>query len=272
MSRAAHFTFSRLPAAQQATVTQQVLAALAAHGLDPSPAADTARACLRAAEVLRAQELSWANQRRGGASRAVAEAPSGAPELGALDGAVDGLLGRLYRKLEGDVLGYGRDAPEGEQAERLLNALFPSGLAAHVQAPYMSQVQENARVVATLESSAWAAEVADLRLAPLRAPLRAAVEAFDAAYRASLAAPEAGPSFDDLRSGAAEAHEGMLLLYMRLSLEIEARPELHSALLGPLLLAWEQNRRRRSHHRSGSADAEGLAEAGAAEGASTVGG
>ena len=272
MSRAAHFTFSRLPAAHQATVVQQVLAALAAHGLDPSPAADSARACLRAAEVLRALELSWSSQRRGGASRAVAEAPSGAPELTALDLTVDGLLARLYRKLEGDVLFFGRDAPAGEQAERLLNALFPSGLAAHVQAPWMTQVQENARVVATLDSAAWAAEVAALGLAPLRTPLRAAVDTFDGAFRASRATPEAGPSFDDLRAGAAEAHEGMLLLYIRLSLEVEARPELHSALVAPLLLAWEQNRRRRSHHRSGSAEAEGLAEGTNAEGASTVGG
>ena len=256
MSIAAHFTFSRMPTAHQATALQQILAALAAHGLEASATADAARACLRAAEALRAQELSWANARRGGASRAVAEAPRAQPELTALDTTVDSLLGRLFRKLEGDAILFGRDEAQGELAERLLNALFPGGLAAHVHAPWMTQVQENARVVAALESSAWAPEVATLGLGPLLPSLRAAVDAFDVAFRASLAAAEVGPTYEGLRAGAAQAHEGLLMLFMRLNIEVEARPELHAPLLMPLLSAWDQARRSRAR-RSASPEAEG---------------
>lgn len=256
MSNAAHFTFPRMPSAHQATALQQILAGLAAHGLEGSAAADAARACLRVAEALRAQELSWAHNRRGGASRAVAEAPRGQPELAALDTAVDNLLGRLFRKLEGDVIFFGRDGAQGEQAERLLNALFPSGLAAHVHAPWMTQVQENARVLAALESSAWAPEVSALSVGPLLPALRAAVEAFDVAFRASLAAADPGPTYDELRAGAAQAHEGLLMLFMRLSVEAEARPELHGPLLSPLLSAWDAVRRSRSARRTTSPEAE----------------
>lgn len=259
MSRAAHFTFTRLPAAQQQTAVQQVLTALEAHGLGTIPAADQARRVLRAAALLQEQEAAWAVARRGGASKTVASAPRAEPELFALDATVDNLLGRLYRKLEADIIFFGRGSAEGEPLERLLNGLFPAGLVAHVHAPWMAQVASNRRLLELLGGPTYAAEVAAAGIGPLIPPLTAAIDQFEAAFRATLTPAPSAPTWADLLEAGAEAHEGLLLLYMHLELLVDATPTLHSDALAPLLRAWEASRARR--RRSDGPDAPGDDEA-----------
>ncbi|MBL8615513.1 MAG: hypothetical protein JNM72_07885 [Deltaproteobacteria bacterium] len=257
MSRAAHFTFPRMPTADQTTVVQQVLTGLEAHGLGATPAADQARRVLRAAALLHEQEAAWSLHRRGGASKAVASAPRGGPELNVLDTAVDNLLGRLYRKLEADIIFFERGSAEGAPLERLLDALFPHGLVDHVRLRWMAQVAANRRLVEVLTGPTYAAEVAAAGLRPLIAPLTAAVDRFEEGFRSTLTPGSTAPTWADLLEGSAEAHEGLLLLYMHLELLVDASPLLYGDVLAPLLTAWEASRTRRRRSTSeASAEAE----------------
>jgi hypothetical protein len=91
-------------------------------------------------------------------------APQYVPEAKQVDTLVDVALGALRDSLEADV----RDAAPGdvlsEKAAKLSQVVFPNGLAAVTNAPFVEQLAEVQRILQCLQSAEWAPVVSDLGL------------------------------------------------------------------------------------------------------------
>lgn len=101
------------------------------------------------------KEAVWSNDKT---------APQYAPEAKQVDTLVDIALGALRDSLEADA----RDAAPGdvlsEKAAKLSQVLFPNGLAAVTNAPFVEQLAEVQRILQCLQSAEWAPVVNDLGL------------------------------------------------------------------------------------------------------------
>jgi hypothetical protein len=205
--------------------------------------AAAARQALDRATATRALERAYEAQRDGSRGAALASAAAPAADLMALDTAVDGVLTRMYKKLEADVLFWGPDSAEGGAAARLIDACFPQGLGELTKAPWLEQAGENRRVADLLTAPEWESDVRATGLGAALSPLLTAVEAFDKAFRARSSAPAPAVSWGDVRAAQAACHEELHELCATLTHETRGDAAARSTLLGGFLQRWAQSKR-----------------------------
>lgn len=101
------------------------------------------------------KEAKWSNDK---------SASQYAPEAKQTDIVMDVALGALRDSLEADARDAAPGDALGEAAAKLLHILFPQGLAAVTNAPFVDQLAEVQRIIACLQSAEWASVVNDLSL------------------------------------------------------------------------------------------------------------
>lgn len=85
------------------------------------------------------------------------------PKAAALDPSVDDLLGAIYRIADATIRGFPASHPAVAAAKRLIQAMFPLGLAQVVNAPFVQEAAEVGRILRKLRGER-AADVALLHL------------------------------------------------------------------------------------------------------------
>ncbi|MBK9263679.1 MAG: hypothetical protein IPM54_28235 [Polyangiaceae bacterium] len=159
-----------------------------------------------------------------------------APEAKQVDILVDVALGALRDSLDADA----RDAAPGDAvgaaAAKLLQTLFPKGLNAVTNAPFVEQLAEVQRIIACLQSPEWTAIVNDLGLGRRVARL---VE-LEKRYADAIAqSPKGNTTFGDVKDARTKGQQLMLqAVAMILGLhpsDSEADLAARGKLLGPIL-------------------------------------
>lgn len=184
------------------------------------------------------KEALWSNDK---------SASQYAPEAKQIDIVMDVALGALRDSLEAD----GRDAAPGdvlgEAATKLLYVLFPQGLAAVTNAPFVDQLAEVQRIIACLQSAECASVVSDLGLGRRLARL---VE-LEKRYALAIAQTTKTISFAEVKDARTKGQQLMLqAVAMILGLypsESDTDTAARAKLLGPVL---RQNELIRAYMRS----------------------
>ncbi len=101
------------------------------------------------------KEALWANDK---------SASQYAPEAKQIDIVMDVALGALRDSVEADARDAAAGDVLGEAATKLLHVLFPQGLAAVTNAPFVDQLAEVQRIIASLQSPEWSSTANDLGL------------------------------------------------------------------------------------------------------------
>lgn len=170
-----------------------------------------------------------------------------APEAKQVDMLMDVALGALRDSLDADA----RDAAPGdmlgEKAAKLLQLLFPNGLAAVTQLPFVEQLAAVQHIVQCLQSSEWAPVVNDLGLGRRVARL---ID-LEKRYSAAIALTTKSISFGEVKEARTKGQEMLLqAVAMILGLfpsESAADQAGRVKLLGPIL---RQNEAIRTYLRS----------------------
>ncbi len=184
------------------------------------------------------KEAQWSNDK---------SASQYAPEAKQIDIVMDVALGALRDSLEADA----RDAAPGdvlgEAAAKLLHVLFPQGLAAVTNAPFVDQLADVQRIITCLQSAEWTSVVNDLGLGRRITRL---VD-LEKRYAAAIALATKTISFAEVKDARSKGQHLMLqAVAMILGLypsDSDADTAARAKLLGPVL---RQNELIRAYMRS----------------------
>lgn len=184
------------------------------------------------------KEAQWSNDK---------SASQYAPEAKQIDIVMDVALGALRDSLEADARDAAPGDALGEAAAKLLQTLFPKGLAAVTNAPFVEQLAEVQRIIACLQSAEWTSVVNDLGLGRRLARL---VE-LEKRYAAAIGLATKNISFADVKDARTQGQQLMLqAVAMILGLYpsgSDADTAARAKLLGPVL---RQNELIRAYMRS----------------------
>ena len=178
------------------------------------------------AEARRRPTTGWEEAAAEGKERAAAR------RLLALDGASDAAVSGLFHHWRA---AQDEGGPAGAAAGRLIDALFPAGLAAHIGAPPEHQSAHNVALVRALVSRAFAADLAATTSGSAIAQVFSTAEALadgvqvERARRAALTADA-----DRLRSARAALHAALCELLVQLLAHTAGDPAARRRLVGPL--------------------------------------
>lgn len=128
----------------------------------------------------------------------------GSGEARELDHAIDECLGGVFRGLEA-LAGISR-SPFAEAARRALEAAFPSGLRAHVNAPWTEQAYLNERAIKALRAPEHEGIVSKLGIVELIDAIAPKVERFSVLVAASVPVTGAAVSAAEDRAEQATLH------------------------------------------------------------------
>ena len=191
---------------------------------------------LQRVEAVAALELEAEARQRPttGWEEAAAEAKerAAARRLLALDGASDAAVSGLFHHWRA---AQDEGGPAGAAAGRLLDALFPAGLAAHIGAPPEHQSAHNVALVRALVSRTFAADLAATTSGSAIAQVFSTAEALadgvqvERTRRAALTADA-----DRLRAAHAALHAALCELLVQLLAHTAGDPAARRRLVGPL--------------------------------------
>ncbi len=174
------------------------------QALDPGDMVEIQRLLTEAiasTERWRQIEAGWALQsapRRQGAEGGVSKT---------IDVLIDGCLGGFDDTFTGTARSLGADHPKAKAALRLQRAMFPLGLAAVVQLPFVEEVETITEILKALEQEAPKADVILLHMEDNVERLRA----LNAQYRAALEAEAPREIlFKEVTQAAGDSHAQML--------------------------------------------------------------
>ena len=174
-------------------------------------------------------------------------APQYTPDAKQVDILIDVALGALRDSLDADA----RDAAPGdalsESAAQLSQLLFPNGLAAVTNAPFVEQLAEVQRILTCLQSAEWASVVNDLGLGRRVARLAD----LEKRYASAIATTTKSISFAEVKNARTK---GQQLLLQTVAMILGLYPSANESdvaartkLLGPVL---RQNELIRAYMRS----------------------
>ena len=167
--------------------------------------------------------------------------PESAPLHGQGANVADAELDRAWSRLASTLANtaelFGAATPEGIAGARLLERIFPEGVAAITSLPYVEEQESSRLMVGRLRAAPLASDVATLHLEPAVARLSALTdqlgEALQAKQRVDI------PKWEEVRAARLELHQSVLRMVARIcgSLpEADATSTSHrTALLAPLL-------------------------------------